>query len=125
MAKGLSKSRYTQFCQCPKALWLRVNKPDEATVDAGVEARFESGNEVGDLAMGLFGPFVEVTTKRKDGGLDLKVMVDRTKEEMISTKSKITSPTKKLSSPLQSTLMVTPSPSSPSTNSKPPLSFQK
>ena len=82
MAKGLPKSRYTLFCQCPKALWLRVNKPDEATVDAGVEARFESGNEVGDLAMGLFGPFVEVTTKREDGSLDLKVMVDRTKEEM-------------------------------------------
>ena len=82
MAKGLSKSRYTLFCQCPKALWLRVNKPDEAIVDAGVEARFESGNEVGDLAMGLFGPFVEVTTKREDGSLDLKVMVDRTKEEM-------------------------------------------
>ena len=82
MAKGLPKSRYTLFCQCPKALWLRVNKPDEATVDAGVEARFESGNEVGDLAMGLFGPFVEVTTKREDGSLDLKVMVDRTREEM-------------------------------------------
>ena len=76
MAKGLSKSRYTLFCQCPKVLWLRVNKPEEATVDAGVEARFESGNEVGDLAMGLFGPFVEVTTKREDGGLDLKVMKD-------------------------------------------------
>ena len=25
------------------------------TVDSGVEARFESGNKVGDLAMGLFG----------------------------------------------------------------------
>jgi len=56
MTKGLSKSRYTLFCQCPKTLWLRTNKPDEATVDAGVEARFEQGNEVGDLAMGLFGP---------------------------------------------------------------------
>ena len=82
MAKGLSKSRYTQFCQCPKALWLRTYKPDEATVDAGVEARFESGNEVGDLAMGLFGPFVEVTAKREDGGLDLAAMVEKTKEEM-------------------------------------------
>ena len=61
--KRLSKSRYTTYCQCPKALWLKVYKPDEATVDASVEARFESGNEVGDLAMGLFGPFVEVTTE--------------------------------------------------------------
>ena len=82
MAKGLSKSRYTQFCQCPKALWLRTYKPNEATVDASVEARFESGNEVGDLAMQLFGPFVEVTTKRKDGSLDLQAMIGKTKEEM-------------------------------------------
>ena len=82
MAKGLSNSRYTLFCQCPKTLWLRTYKPDEATVDAGVEARFESGNEVGDLAMGLFGPFVEVTAKREDGGLDLAAMVEKTKEEM-------------------------------------------
>ena len=56
MTKGLSKSRYTAFCQCPKNLWLKMYKPDEATVDAGVETRFESGNEVGDLTMGLFGP---------------------------------------------------------------------
>ena len=82
MAKGLSKSRYTLFCQCPKTLWLKTYKPEEATVDAGVEARFESGNEVGDLAMGLFGPFVEVTTKREDGSLDLTAMVGKTKEEM-------------------------------------------
>lgn len=82
MAKGLSKSRYTLFCQCPKTLWLRTYKPDEATVDVGVEARFESGNEVGDLAMGLFGPFVEVTVKREDGSLDLAAMVEKTKEEM-------------------------------------------
>ena len=40
--KGLSKSRYTLFCQCPKALWLRTNKPDEAIVDGSTEARFEA-----------------------------------------------------------------------------------
>lgn len=57
---SLSKSRYTKYCQCPKALWLGVNTPDEATVDPAVEARFAEGNVVGDLAMGLFGDFVEV-----------------------------------------------------------------
>jgi len=36
--KGLSKSRYTAFCQCPKNLWLKVYKPKEATIDAGMEA---------------------------------------------------------------------------------------
>lgn len=61
MKTSLSKSRYTKYCQCAKALWLSVNKPEEATVDAGVEARFTEGNVVGDLAIGLFGDFVEVT----------------------------------------------------------------
>ncbi len=28
--KGLSKSCYTVFCQCPQNLWLKVYKPDEA-----------------------------------------------------------------------------------------------
>ncbi len=78
----LTKSRYTLFCQCPKALWLRTYKPEVGTVEAGVDARFESGNKVGDLAMQLFGQFVEVTTKREDDGLDLQVMVKKTKEEM-------------------------------------------
>jgi hypothetical protein len=31
--KGLSKSRYTAFCQCPKILWLKVFKPAAATED--------------------------------------------------------------------------------------------
>ncbi|MBO7068437.1 MAG: DUF2779 domain-containing protein, partial [Bacteroidaceae bacterium] len=80
--KRLSKSRYTAFCQCPKNLWLKVYKPEEATIDAGVEARFEQGNVVGDLAMGLFGDFVEVTTKNEDGSLNLAAMVEKTKQEM-------------------------------------------
>ena len=62
MSKGLSKSRYTLFRQCPKAMWLRTYKPEEAVEDAGAEARFEQGNMVGDLAMQRFGDFVEVTT---------------------------------------------------------------
>ena len=51
--EGLSKSRYTTFCQCPKALWLKVNKPELIPDDPALQARFEAGNEVGDLAMGV------------------------------------------------------------------------
>lgn len=80
--KGLSKSRYTAYCQCAKNLWLKVYKPEEAPVDKALQARFEQGNEVGDLAMGLFGPYVEVTTIREDGSLDLRAMVERTRQEM-------------------------------------------
>ena len=80
--KRLSKSRYTQFCKCQKNLWLNAYKPEVAVVDASTEARFESGNEVGDLAMELFGPFVEVTTKQANGSLDLSAMVEKTTLEM-------------------------------------------
>lgn len=69
--KGLSKSRYTAFCQCPKNLWLKVYKPNEATIDAGQQARFAQGNVVGDLAMGLFGDFKEAHAEKADGSLDL------------------------------------------------------
>lgn len=78
---GLSKSKYTTYCQCPKALWLRTYDPDKATpVDEGTMARFAAGNEVGDLAMQLFGDFVEVTTCKEDESLDLKAMIDKTYE---------------------------------------------
>ncbi len=80
--RGLSKSKYTLFSQCPKALWLKIYKPEEEIVDESTKARFEQGNEVGDLAMGLFGPYVEVTTTREDGSQDLKAMIAKTQEEM-------------------------------------------
>lgn len=79
---GLSKSRYTTFCQCSKALWLRVYHPELQPEDPNLQARFDAGNEVGDLAMGLFGPFVEVTTHTAEGKLDLKAMIEKTKHEM-------------------------------------------
>ena len=40
------------------------------------------GDEVGDLARGLFGPSVNVTCFREDGKLDLPRMMARTQEEM-------------------------------------------
>ena len=80
--KGLSKSRYTAFCQCPKNLWLKVFEPEKATVDPALEARFERGNMVGDLAMQLYGDYVDVTTTNPDGNLDLTAMVDKTQQEM-------------------------------------------
>lgn len=82
MRTALSKSKYTKFCQCPKALWLGKNKPEEATIDAGVEARFAEGNVISDLAMGLFREFVEVTALKADGRLDLATMIEKTRELM-------------------------------------------
>ena len=77
-----SKSKYCEFKQCPKACWLTKYKPELREVDAAVEARFTKGNEVGDLAMGLFGDYVEVTSYKPDGSLDLNKMTELTKQAM-------------------------------------------
>lgn len=79
---GLSKSRYVMFRQCEKSLWLVANKPKEAIVDQNRQILLENGNRVGDLAMGMFGSFVEVTTLNPDDSLNLNAMVTKTKEEM-------------------------------------------
>ena len=78
MGKNLSKSRYTLFRQCPKALWFQVYHPELAEIDAALQARFEAGNEVGDLAMGYLGEYTEVTTYTAEGKLDLKAMIEKT-----------------------------------------------
>ena len=75
----LSKSKYCSFVQCPKNLWLEVNKPELAVMDSSAESRFEKGNEIGDLAMQIFGEFVEVTAHKPDGRLDLAKMISDTK----------------------------------------------
>ena len=80
--KGLSKSRYTAFCQCPKNLWLKVYKPEEAPVDEGLQARFEQGTVVGQLAMKLFGDFKKVHAEKEDKSLDLGKMVEQTRQWM-------------------------------------------
>ena len=72
----LSKSRYVSGCQCPKILWMNVHMPeqfDESSIDQKAVAQ---GNEVGDLAMGYFGDFVEIPYERNN----YKGMAERTRE---------------------------------------------
>ena len=77
----LSKSKYCELWQCPKMAWLRKYKPEAAASDDGAQARMDDGNTVGDLAMGLFGDFAEVT-EFKDGRLDIDAMIKKTKAHM-------------------------------------------
>ena len=52
---NLSKSLYTKGIQCQKALWLKkYNKEVLMPPDETAQARFEIGNEVGELACELF-----------------------------------------------------------------------
>lgn len=57
---NISKTLYCNGVQCPKMLWLKKHLPelfDESVMNQSV---LDSGSEVGDLAMGLFGNFTEV-----------------------------------------------------------------
>lgn len=75
-----SKSKYCSFWQCPKIVWLDKYKPEEKEVDESALGRMKSGNEVGDLAMGLFGDYTEVTAYSADGKLNLDEMKRKTTE---------------------------------------------
>ena len=85
----LSKSKYTQVWSCPKAAWLNKNKPEIAPVDENTRARMQTGIEVGALARGLFGDYVDATVKDPDGHLNLSQMIENTKREMTAGTSVI------------------------------------
>lgn len=76
-----SKSKYCGLWQCPKIAWMKKYKPEEAELGGGVLSRMEAGNKVGDLAMGIFGDYVEVTAYKGDA-LDIAKMIEDTKAEM-------------------------------------------
>lgn len=60
MALNLSKSKYCSAVQCPKMLWLKKYRPEEFDDSVMNQSVLDTGNEVGDLAMGLFGDYTEV-----------------------------------------------------------------
>lgn len=69
----LSKSLYCLGVQCPKMLWLKKHNPELFDTSVMNQSVLETGSEVGDLAMGLFGAFTEVNFG------DLSEMVQETK----------------------------------------------
>lgn len=76
----LSKSKYCLLWQCPKQLWLDTFRKELKTEDSNRDDRMTTGNEVGDLAMGLFGDYTEVTVLKEDGRPDIHVMIERTRQ---------------------------------------------
>lgn len=50
---GLSKSRITAWRQCPKRLWLQINRTELVEVSDQAEKSFQIGHEIGELAQSL------------------------------------------------------------------------
>lgn len=82
---GLSKTDFMRGLQCPKMLWLDAHRPELKKIPPETQKRLDRGNEFGDKAMAMFGPYREVTefipnTKY----LDKRKMVLNTRKYMAS-----------------------------------------
>lgn len=70
----LSKSKYCKAKQCNKELWLLKNNPEVAT-EIDKQAILDNGTEVGELARGIFGEYINVEYNE-----DLSIMIKQTTE---------------------------------------------
>ncbi len=80
---GLTKTDFMRGMQCPKMLWLDKHKPSLKVIPEEVQARLDAGNDFGDRAMGMFGPYEEMTVFRPGTRIpDKKKMAERTQEHL-------------------------------------------
>ena len=80
---GITKTDFMRGMQCPKMLWLDKHKPKLKVIPPEVQEKLDAGNEFGDLAMGMFGPYQEMTVYRPGTHIpDKKAMVQRTAEHL-------------------------------------------
>ena len=81
---NLSKTKYTSFHQCPKRLWMEINKPEEAAPDLGHDTKLENGTQIGMYARKMFGEDQCAYVAGKDGTPDTAAMIERTRQLMDS-----------------------------------------
>lgn len=80
---GLSKTDFMRGMQCPKMLWLDKHKPSLKVIPPEIQAKLDAGNDFGDRAMGMFGPYEEMTVYRPGTTLpDKTAMLQRTQEHL-------------------------------------------
>jgi hypothetical protein len=68
---NLSKSKLLLYRQCPKRLWLQVNKPDLINISATTQSKLDEGNKVGDIARQLNSPGLFIETLNRSEALEL------------------------------------------------------
>ena len=80
---AITKTVFMRGMQCEKMLWLDRHKPSLKVIPEEVQERLDAGNEFGDAAMGMFGPYEEMTIYRPGTHTpDKKAMVEKTKEHL-------------------------------------------
>jgi len=80
---AITKTDFMRGMQCPKMLWLDKHRPGLRVIPPEVQARLDAGNEFGDRAMGMFGPYEEMTVYLPGRKIpDKKAMLARTKDAL-------------------------------------------
>lgn len=80
---ALTKTDFMRGMQCPKMLWLDRHKPKLKVIPPEVQRRLDAGNDFGDRAMGMFGPFEEMTVYLPGTQIpDKKAMLERTAQHI-------------------------------------------
>jgi hypothetical protein len=67
---NLSKSKIIAHRQCPKRLWLQINRPDLIKVSATTQVRLDEGNKVGDIARHNYPGGVLIDTLKRAEAID-------------------------------------------------------
>ena len=76
---AITKTDFMRGMQCPKMLWLDKHKPQLRVIPPETQARLDAGNDFGDRAMGMFGPYEEMTAYRPGTRIpDKKAMLANT-----------------------------------------------
>ena len=78
---AITKTDFMRGMQCRKMLWLDRHKPSLRVIPPEVQARLDAGNEFGDRAMAMFGPYEEMTVYRPGTRIpDKKAMLEKTRD---------------------------------------------
>jgi len=67
----LSKSKLLLYRQCPKRLWLKLNRPDLLNINAANQSKLDEGIKVGDIARQLHSPGLFIETLDGSDALEL------------------------------------------------------
>ena len=80
---AITKTDFMRGMQCRKMLWLDKHKPSLRVIPPETQARLDAGNDFGDRAMGMFGPFEEMTVYLPGKQIpDKKAMLEKTRDAL-------------------------------------------
>ncbi|MCR4707154.1 MAG: hypothetical protein K5746_04315 [Clostridiales bacterium] len=80
---GITKTDFMRGMQCRRMLWLDKHKPGLRVIPPETQARLDAGNDFGDRAMGMFGPYEEMTVYRPGTRIpDKKKMAEKTSRHL-------------------------------------------